>query len=81
MPERKTLDFNLHDNILSIQSNANVNGNATSGNSEEARPVKYTNNLKSELPGIAAFFDYEEALAASKKRGNLFFWILRDTVV
>jgi thiol:disulfide interchange protein DsbD len=33
-------------------------------------PVKYTEHLKSELPGVIAFFDYNEALEASKKTGK-----------
>jgi thiol:disulfide interchange protein DsbD len=68
LPERKTLDFNLHDNILSLQANGGGGSAKTDGN--QVAPVKYTNNLKSELPGIPAFFDYEEALAAAKKTGK-----------
>jgi thiol:disulfide interchange protein DsbD len=65
LPERKTLSFNLHDDILSIK-----NGQLTvtsSDKNQDIRPLKYTDNLKSELPGVTAYFDYEEALAASKK--------------
>lgn len=64
LPERKTLDFNIHDNLISIQAN-------TASTTETGiQPVKYTNTLKSELPGIPSFFDYDEALAASKKLGK-----------
>lgn len=64
LPERKTLDFNIHDNLISIQAN-------TASNTETGiHPVKYTNTLKSELPGVPSFFDYDEALAASKKLGK-----------
>ncbi len=65
LPERKTLDFNIHDNLISIQAN-------TAGSTDDGgvHPVKYTNTLKSELPGIPSFFDYHEALAASKKLGK-----------
>ncbi len=63
LPERKTLEFNIHDNLLKIQ-----NGQLFVGSNDDGvKPVKYTENLKSELPGVTAFFDYEEALAASKK--------------
>lgn len=66
LPERKTLEFNLHDNILQLQ-----NGQVSmSSNATGLQPVKYTSGddkLKSELPGVTAFFDYDEALAASKK--------------
>jgi thiol:disulfide interchange protein len=65
LPERKTLDFNVHDNLINIQSR--VGGGEGDNN---VRPVKYADNLKSELPGITAFFDYEEALKAAKKTGK-----------
>jgi thiol:disulfide interchange protein DsbD len=66
LPERKTLEFNLHDNIISLKSGQV----SVDGKGSEVRPVKYTDNLKSELPGVTAFFDYNEALAASKKTGK-----------
>jgi len=66
LPERKTLEFNLHDNILGLQ-----NGQLSVSNmNQDVMPVKYTTGaypLSSEIPGVAAYFDYEEALAASKK--------------
>jgi thiol:disulfide interchange protein DsbD len=67
LPERKTLDFNLHDDIKALQSQG-ISGKNSS--TSDVMPVKYTDNLKSELPGVTAFFDYEEALAASKKTGK-----------
>ncbi|WP_118974497.1 protein-disulfide reductase DsbD family protein [Taibaiella koreensis] len=67
LPERKTLEFNLHDDIISLKR-GQVSGSSKS--LSEVSPVKYTENLKSELPGVDAFFDYEEALAASKKTGK-----------
>jgi thiol:disulfide interchange protein len=66
LPERKTLDFNLHDNLLKIQSTMP----AQAGSDNAVMPVKYADKLKSELPGIPAFFDYQEALEASKKTGK-----------
>lgn len=66
LPERKTLEFNLHDNIISLKSGQV----SVEGKNSGVMPVKYTDNLKSELPGVTAFFDYEEALAASKKTGK-----------
>lgn len=62
LPERKTLEFNLHDNIATIQSNT-----ALKTEDNGVAPRKYTSTLKSELPGITAYFDYDEALAASRK--------------
>lgn len=68
LPERKTLDFNIQDNLINIQANLG-NGGARE-NPNTIMPKKYTQNLKSELPGVVAFFDYEEALAAAKKSGK-----------
>ncbi len=65
LPERKTLDFNIHDNLISLQANSGTG--AAAADSGEVLPEKYTNRLKSELPGIPTFFDYEEALVAAKK--------------
>lgn len=67
LPERKTLDFNIHDNLINIQANG---GGAVKAGDDGVRPVKYTDNLKSELPGVVAYFDYQEALDASKKTGK-----------
>lgn len=60
LPERKTLEFNIHDDLVKIQT-------YTYKPSENSvQPHKYTNVLKSEFPGIETFFEYEEALAAAK---------------
>jgi thiol:disulfide interchange protein len=63
LPEMRTQDFNLN--------KAGVRGAETSsGASTETagiRPVKYTDILESEVPGVNAFFDYEEALQAAKQ--------------
>lgn len=67
LPERKTLDFNIQDNLINIQANL---GNGSKENPNTVMPLKYTQNLKSELPGVVAFFDYDEALAAAKKTGK-----------
>lgn len=64
LPERKTLDFNVHDNLAEIK-NATVKLNDNG-----VMPLKYADKLKSELPGIPAYFDYQEALEASKKTGK-----------
>jgi thiol:disulfide interchange protein DsbD len=59
LPEMRTQDFNL---------------NKTGARQVEAasettaiKPVKYTDILESEVPGVKAFFDYEEALQAAKQ--------------
>ncbi len=66
LPERKTLEFNVHDNLIKLQ-----NGQGSASKSDNGvMPLKYIGNLKSELPGVVAFFDYHEALAASKKTGK-----------
>jgi thiol:disulfide interchange protein len=67
LPERKTLDFNIQDNLINIQANM---GNSSKDNPNTVMPQKYTQYLKSELPGVVAFFDYDEALAAAKKTGK-----------
>lgn len=67
LPERKTLEFNLHDNIISLKRGQ---VSVKSASDPSVAPVKYTDFLKSELPGVDAFFDYDEALAASKKTGK-----------
>lgn len=66
IPETKTQDFNLHK--LSIQ-NAAANDTAKTGviDTNIVKPKKYTDILESEILGVDAFFDYEEALAAAKK--------------
>jgi len=61
LPKRTTLDFNIHDKLIEIQ---NKSGDV------QVQPKKYTNVLKSELPGVTAFFDYHEALEASKATGK-----------
>lgn len=61
LPERKTLEFNIHDKLTEIHTNTN-----TTTNLGDHAPKKYTNILHSEFPGINTYFDYEEALAASK---------------
>lgn len=64
LPERKTLEFNLHDNLIGIK---NAQGGIGQQRDNGSMPVKYTDFLKSEIPGTIAYFDFEEALAASKK--------------
>ena len=68
MPESKTHDFNLKKQLTEIQINSGYSYSGSPAN--QVMPVKYTDKLKSELPGITAFFDYDEALAAGKKTGK-----------
>lgn len=69
LPESKTHDFNLKKQLTEIQINSGGSA-SNSSHGDEVMPVKYTQTLHSELPGIHAFFDYEEALAAAKKTGK-----------
>lgn len=62
IPETKTQDFNLHKASILEKNNAAD----TSKNINTVRPKKYTDILESEILGVEAFFDYEEALAAAK---------------
>lgn len=60
LPEMKTQEFKLtannSDHAVSQATNENT-----------IAPVKYTDILESEIPGVEAFFDYEEGMAAAKK--------------
>src|SRR5690554_5759705 len=73
LPERKTLDFNIHDNLLAIQGGQVTVSSVGAASGPEIRPVKYADILKSELPGVVSFFEYEEALAAAKATGKPLF--------
>jgi len=59
LPEMKTQDFNLNKvstgNVISVE-----------GSSNAIKPVKYTDFLESEILGVDAFFDYDEAVKAAK---------------
>jgi thiol:disulfide interchange protein len=62
LPEEHTQDFNLYKS-----SNHTQGGSAVSNTSSAAiRPVKYTDILGSEIPGVESYFDYDEAIAAAK---------------
>jgi thiol:disulfide interchange protein len=66
IPETKTQDFNL--NKLSIQNAVDSSGKTTATiDTSKLKPKKYTDFLESEILGADAFFDYDEAIAASKK--------------
>lgn len=58
LPEMKTQDFNL--------SKVGVQAVPASGDASADRPKKYTDFLESEIPGVDAFFDYDEAIAAAR---------------
>ncbi len=59
IPEMKTQDFKL------------VGGEGISGSFPASnagpQPVKYTEFLESEIPGVKTFFDYEEGMAAARQ--------------
>lgn len=59
LPEMKTQDFNL--NKTAAYPSAVVTAN------DAMQPKKYTDLLESEVPGVAAYFDYEEGMAAARK--------------
>lgn len=58
LPEMRTQDFNLNKTVLR---------EAEATNNPAIRPVKYTDLLESEVPGVEAFFDYDEALKAAQQ--------------
>lgn len=69
LPENKTQDFNLEKLIRSSNNSKNIAD--TSQNNTAAplsiKPKKYTDILASEIPGVEAFFDFDEAVAAAKQ--------------
>jgi thiol:disulfide interchange protein DsbD len=67
IPEMKTQDFNLN------KVHARSEGPAVTpeaGVVATPKPVKYVDFLESEIPGVDAFFDYNEAIAAAKATGK-----------
>jgi thiol:disulfide interchange protein len=58
LPEMGTQDFNLNKTVLR---------DAEATYSPDIKPTKYTNLLESEVPGVEAFFDYDEALKAAQQ--------------
>ncbi|MGC4100062.1 protein-disulfide reductase DsbD family protein [Ferruginibacter sp.] len=67
IPETKTQDFNL--NKIAVQNaNDTTTTNSTAiTTASQVKPKKYTDFLESEILGVDAFFDYDEALDAAKK--------------
>ena len=66
LPENKTQEFNLE---KLIRNNNRTQTDTTSSTSSlpEIFPKKYTDILQSEIPGVKAFFDFDEAVAAAKQ--------------
>ncbi len=62
VPEMKTQDFKLNASAGNGQGVAE-----TSAYTAGIAPKKYTDLLESEIPGVETFFDYDEALAASRQ--------------
>lgn len=63
LPQMKTQDFNL--NNITVSSAAGTTN--TVNYTPDIQPKKYTDILKSEIPGVETFFDYEEAVIAAKQ--------------
>lgn len=61
LPEMKTQDFNLYRKGETA---------ASSEQNKFIQPQKYTDILESEIPGVSAFFDYKEGLAAAKQQNK-----------
>ncbi|ATL47145.1 hypothetical protein COR50_08080 [Chitinophaga caeni] len=71
LPHEGSQDFNLHRKIISIESkldDLSSNGVSAAGaNGAVKKPMKYTDILHSEIPGVEdLYFDYDEAMEASK---------------
>jgi thiol:disulfide interchange protein len=70
LPENKTQDFNLEKLIRNSYNSINRNDTSLQKNSRSSiniKPKKYTDILGSEIPGVEAFFDFDEAVAAAKQ--------------
>jgi thiol:disulfide interchange protein len=63
LPEMKTQDFNLN---KPVQSPTPAAGTALN-QANLIAPKKYVDFLESEIPGVVAYFDYEEGIAAAKE--------------
>lgn len=66
IPETKTQDFNLHKLSVLNGGTAEDSTKQKSTLADTLKPKKYTDILQSEILGVDAYFDYEEALKASK---------------
>ncbi len=68
IPETKTQDFNLNKIALqNAQFNVSDTGLIKKDEGNKIMPEKYTDFLESEILGVDAFFDFDEALVAAKK--------------
>jgi thiol:disulfide interchange protein DsbD len=70
LPENKTQDFNLEKLIRNANNSINLNDTSSQNkdlSTVTVKPKKYTNILESEIPGVEAFFDFDEALAAARQ--------------
>lgn len=66
LPEKNTLNANFYDKLDEIKAMGISGGSAESAIDIKYAPKKYTDFLTSEIPGVTTYYDYEEALAASK---------------
>lgn len=67
LPEKNTLNANFYDKLDEIKSMGLSGGTTTLSPLEQKyAPKKYTDFLTSEIPGVLTYYDFDEALAASK---------------
>jgi thiol:disulfide interchange protein DsbD len=69
LPENKTQDFNLEKLIRSRNNSVGLNDSSQNKTSAALiiKPKKHTDILQSEIPGVDAFFDFDEAVTAAKQ--------------
>lgn len=69
LPENKTQDFNLEKLIRNNYILAGTSDTSTKSTilPLQIKPKKYVDILQSEIPGVEAFFDFDEAVAAAKQ--------------
>lgn len=66
LPEKNTLNANFYDKLDEIKAMGISGGGPETMVDSKYAPKKYTDFLTSEIPGVATYYDFEEALAASK---------------
>ena len=65
LPENKTQEFNLEKLIRDNKIQTHTDSIRPTSTTVPITPKKYTDILQSEIPGVQAYFDFDEAVAAA----------------
>jgi thiol:disulfide interchange protein DsbD len=65
LPENKTQDFNL-EKLIRANPRSDSSSSQSGPQTFYIKPKKYIDVLSSEIPGVEAFFDFDEAVAAAR---------------